>query len=55
MSAKCQWNGIVVQGGMDMSGGSDNLVQEDVYVWKVKLTDVFDKVHTYIGRVSVVK
>jgi predicted RNA-binding protein len=40
---------------MDMSGGSGKVVQEDVYVWKVKLTDVFDKAHTYIGRVSVVK
>lgn len=36
-------------------GPSDAVVQEDVYVWKVKLTDVFDKKHTYIGHVSVIK
>ena len=55
MPSACKWDGVVVKGGMDMSGGSGKVVQEDVYVWKVKLTDVFDKAHTYIGRVSVVK
>jgi hypothetical protein len=40
---------------MDLSGGSGQLAQEDVYVWKVQLTDVFDKKHNYIGCVSVVK
>lgn len=29
--------------------------QQDVYVWKVKLTDVFDKKHNYIGTVTIVK
>ena len=29
--------------------------QQDVYVWKVKLTDVFDKKHDYIGTVTIVK
>jgi hypothetical protein len=55
MSSACKWDGVVVKGGMDMSGGSGKVVQEDVYVWKVKLTDVFDKQHSYIGHVSVVK
>jgi gliding motility-associated-like protein len=32
-----------------------NLVQEDVYVWKVVLTDVFRKKHTYIGHVTVIR
>ena len=51
----CKWDGKVVKGGADMSGGSKQLVQEDVYVWKVKLTDVFDQKHTYIGNVNVVR
>ena len=34
--------------------GSD-MAQQDVYVWKVKLTDVFDKKHNYIGTVTIVK
>jgi gliding motility-associated-like protein len=31
------------------------VAQQDVYVWKVKLTDVFDKKHNYIGTVTIVK
>jgi hypothetical protein len=38
-----------------MNGRSGMLAQEDVYVWKVRLTDIFDRVHTYIGHVSIVK
>ncbi len=34
--------------------GSD-VAEIDVYVWKVKLTDVFDKKHNYIGTVTIVK
>jgi gliding motility-associated-like protein len=34
--------------------GSD-VAQQDVYVWKVRLTDVFDKKHSYIGTVTIVK
>lgn len=49
MSSACKWDAKVE------SGGSNQLVQEDVYVWKVRLTDIFDKVHSYIGHVSVVK
>jgi gliding motility-associated-like protein len=49
MSSACKWNGKVE------GGNSDEIVQQDVYVWKVKLTDIFDKKHTYIGHVSVVK
>ena len=44
MSSSCKWDGTY--------GG--RRVEEDVYVWKVKLTDVFGKQHDYIGRVSVV-
>ena len=44
-----------MKGGADMNGGSGQLAQEDVYVWKVKLTDVFTKQHNYIGHVSIVK
>ena len=42
-----KWNGIANDG--------DRIAQMDVYVWKVTLTDVFDKVHNYIGIVSLVK
>ncbi len=36
------------------NGGSD-IAQQDVYVWKVKLTDVFGKKHNYLGTVTLVK
>jgi gliding motility-associated-like protein len=36
------------------NGGSD-IVQEDVYVYLVKLKDVFGKKHRYVGSVTVVK
>lgn len=49
MSSACKWNGKVE------GGASNSMVQEDVYVWKVRLTDIFDKKHNYIGHVSVVK
>ncbi|HRG00955.1 MAG TPA: PKD domain-containing protein [Bacteroidia bacterium] len=35
--------------------GHDNVVQQDVYIWKVKLTDVFNKKHEYIGHVTLLK
>lgn len=47
LSTNCKWNGKV-------QGGSD-LVQEDVYVWKVFIVDVNDKKHDYIGHVTVVR
>ena len=31
------------------------IAQQDVYVWKVKLKDVFGKYHDYIGTVTLVK
>ncbi len=42
-----KWNGKA-------NGGKD-AAQIDVYVWKVELTDVFNKLHDYIGTVSIVK
>lgn len=35
--------------------GQGNIVQQDVYVWKVKLKDVFGRPHEYIGHVTLVK
>ncbi|HEY0030874.1 MAG TPA: PKD domain-containing protein, partial [Bacteroidia bacterium] len=32
-----------------------DIAQQDVYVWKVRLTDVFDRKHNYIGTVTIVK
>ena len=56
MSAACKWDGIVEKGaGADLNSHSGNLVQEDVYVWKVKLTDIFDIKHTYVGHVSSIR
>lgn len=51
----CKWDGIVVQGGLDMNGNSGERAQEDVYVWKVDLTDIFNKRHTYVGHVNIVR
>lgn len=49
------WNGKVVAGGVDMSGGSGKLAQQDVYIWKVKITDTSDKKHDYVGHVNIVR
>ncbi len=37
------------------ANGGQEAAQMDVYVWKVKLTDVFNKEHKYIGKVTLVK
>ena len=42
------WDGTV-------QGKHGDICQEDVYVWKVVLTDVFNKKHKYIGHVSLIK
>ncbi len=42
-----KWDGIANDG--------ENKAQIDVYIWKVKLTDVFNKTHYYIGTVSIVE
>ncbi len=42
------WDGTV-------QGKSGGICQEDVYVWKVVLTDIHDKKHKYIGHVSLIK
>lgn len=55
MASYCKWNGKVVPGGADMNGKSNLTAQEDVYVWKVKLTDIFDKSHVYTGHVTLVQ
>ena len=43
MPAACQWDGKLF----------GKTVQQDVYVWKVRLKDIFGKVHSYLGRVTV--
>jgi gliding motility-associated-like protein len=35
--------------------GKSELAQEDVYVWKIDMTDPFNKEHQYIGHVTLVK
>ncbi len=41
------WDGKANQGA--------EKAQQDTYVWKVKLTDVFRKKHNYIGTVSIIR
>ena len=41
------WDGTV--------NGSTNLVQEDVYVWKIVLKDFKDEKHQYVGHVSMIR
>jgi len=55
LSSYCKWNGVVENQGADLNGNSGTMAQEDVYVWKVALTDIFDKKHNYIGHVTIVK
>jgi gliding motility-associated-like protein len=43
------WNGMV------QGQNSGELVQQDVYVWKVQFKDVFNKTHERTGTVTVVK
>ncbi len=43
------WDGTV------QNGRSKKLVQEDVYVWKVTVTDTNNKGHNYIGHVNMVR
>lgn len=53
-----KWNGKAnVEAGMDTFdvSGNKSVAQRDVYVWKVKLRDVFTKTHDYIGTVTLVK
>ena len=46
-SLNIPWNGKANQGA--------DIAQQDVYVWKVVLKDVFFKPHQYIGHVTLVK
>lgn len=43
------------QGWNGKANGGKEIAQMDVFVWKVELTDVFNKVHNYIGTVTLVK
>ncbi len=48
-SYPCMWDGKV------RGGGSNKVVQEDVYVWKARLINVLKDEHTYIGTVTVIR
>jgi gliding motility-associated-like protein len=41
------WNGKV--------RGSESSVQNDIYIWKVSLTDVFSKHHEFVGHIFIEK
>jgi gliding motility-associated-like protein len=47
-SQSCQWDGTV-------QGGTNTIVHEDVYVWKVHFLNVFGTTYDFVGNVSVVK
>lgn len=42
------WDGVV-------QGKGPELCQQDVYVWRVRIVDVFNKKHDYIGHVSLIR
>lgn len=44
LSSLCKWDGTYF----------GKTVEQDVYVWKVRLTDIFGREHSYLGHVSVV-
>jgi hypothetical protein len=44
LPSRCAWNGYY----------EGSRVQQDVYVWLVRLVDVYGRRHSYTGRVSVV-
>lgn len=56
-----RWGNLIFTGDelSDQWDGKANhgleMAQQDVYVWRVKLKDVFNKNHTYIGTVTIVK
>lgn len=41
------WNGTV--------GGDTKIAQEDTYVYKIQVTDIFKEQHSYIGAVTLIK
>ncbi|MBI4929861.1 MAG: gliding motility-associated C-terminal domain-containing protein [Bacteroidetes bacterium] len=47
LAPNCNWDGKVKRRG--------DIVEEDVYVWKVEIVDTNGKQHKYIGHVSMVK
>lgn len=47
LAPDCIWDGKVRRGGQ--------IIQEDVYVWKVEITDANNIEHKYIGQVSMIK
>jgi len=55
LASYCRWDGKVVPGGVDMGGGGGDYIQQDVYVWKVQLVDIFNRRHTYVGHVNIVR
>jgi gliding motility-associated-like protein len=56
-----RWGNMVfhspdIDAGWDgRANGGELPAQQDVFVWKVKLTDVFGKKHDYIGTVTLVR
>lgn len=37
------------------ANAGEKIAQQDVYVWKVELTDIFDRGHNFMGHVTLVK
>jgi gliding motility-associated-like protein len=43
------------QGWDGKANGGKKIAQEDVYVWKIRFHDVFDKKHDMVGHVSIIR
>jgi gliding motility-associated-like protein len=45
----------LTEGWSGKAKGGEEVAQQDVYVWKVKIIDIFNKPHDYLGKVTLVK
>jgi hypothetical protein len=37
------------------ANAGENIAQSDVYIWKVEITDIFNKRHSFIGTVTLTR
>jgi len=52
---KCYETRDMNKGWDGRANNGSEVAQEDVYVWKVILTDIFDQKQSYMGSVTIVK
>ncbi|HRG53292.1 MAG TPA: PKD domain-containing protein [Bacteroidia bacterium] len=52
----CVFNAKDINAGWDgRANNGQDIAQQDVFVWKVRLTDIFGKRHDYMGTVTLVR